>query len=550
MYENSSSPVSARQQQEAEIIRRMSAARSSAFNVVAPYSLEAQQQHVSKDIDGGYGANPFLGSFGLLSTSWLVWSLQQQQQQQQQQSQQNGTAANSPNPFFYPFGAGHPLLPSAAFLRASLASANRPTEPASQVSPASEVQANSKCRSMAPQQPAPETPLNLSTKPKAKGIWSPASLCEEEQSRRTTTSIGKMATAPTATTTTAASSPDRCDSPHKATSPDSPPPSGRRSSEAEDTSPYHYRTTSASNNATARFARGPTAAALFRPFDPFYNMRLPGHGAMGGSWKTADDHHQIHHHQYHQEPQHSPQDSRQSSGGEESVYSDNTKDEDMTAHFCRSCDQSFTSAHALESHVRQNHCDVMMDGSSVSGDGAGHQRVSMGAFPCSRCPKVFEIGASLEQHLATHHASRSFQCKQCGKTFKRSSTLSTHLLIHSDTRPYPCQYCGKRFHQKSDMKKHTYIHTGEKPHKCIVCSKAFSQSSNLITHMRKHTGYKPFACGLCDKAFQRKVDLRRHRDSQHPAMAHLPLPPPLPLNKSERTNVSNVTLSSTATTIA
>lgn len=130
---------------------------------------------------------------------------------------------------------------------------------------------------------------------------------------------------------------------------------------------------------------------------------------MGGSWKTADDHHQIHHHQYHQEPQHSPQDSRQSSGGEESVYSDNTKDEDMTAHFCRSCDQSFTSAHALESHVRQNHCDVMMDGSSVSGDGAGHQRVSMGAFPCSRCPKVFEIGASLEQHLATHHASRSFQ---------------------------------------------------------------------------------------------------------------------------------------------
>lgn len=238
----------------------------------------------------------------------------------------------------------------------------------------------SKCRSVVPQQQqlAPETPLNLSTKPKAKGIWSPASLCEEEQSRRT--SLGKV------------SSPDRCDSP---TVPDSP--HRPRSSDADE-SPYQYHrhATSAGSNGSS-FARGPTAAALFRPFDPFYNMRS-GHG-VGNSWKTDD----LHHRQ-----QHSPQDSRQSSGGEESVCSGSIKDEDMTSHFCRICDQSFSSVHALEVHVRQNHCG---DGDSVGGGMGGDGRVSSAAFPCSRCPKVFELGASLEQHLATHHASRSFQVK-------------------------------------------------------------------------------------------------------------------------------------------
>ncbi|XP_042903743.1 zinc finger protein Gfi-1b-like [Parasteatoda tepidariorum] len=170
---------------------------------------------------------------------------------------------------------------------------------------------------------------------------------------------------------------------------------------------------------------------------------------------------------------------------------------------CVKCDKMFSTPHGLEVHARRSH--------------SGKR-----PFACELCNKTFGHEVSLSQHRAIHTAERTFECKQCGKSFKRSSTLSTHLLIHSDTRPYPCQYCGKRFHQKSDMKKHTYIHTGEKPHKCAVCGKAFSQSSNLITHSRKHTGFKPFACDICGRAFQRKVDLRRHKETQHSEIHHIP----------------------------
>lgn len=96
-----------------------------------------------------------------------------------------------------------------------------------------------------------------------------------------------------------------------------------------------------------------------------------------------------------------------------------------------------------------------------------------------------------------------------------------------------------------------FVITGEKPHKCVVCGKAFSQSSNLITHMRKHTGYKPFQCGLCEKAFQRKVDLRRHREGQHPsapALDYRSLQVPPSVSSNFRNNNSSSTTTTTTTT--
>ena len=119
--------------------------------------------------------------------------------------------------------------------------------------------------------------------------------------------------------------------------------------------------------------------ALFRPFDPFYMS----------SWKaeslvtSSEQQHQQH--QQHQQRHHLVHDTSRNSE-EMSVYSD--------------CSANSNN----EMDVRQNLCKDVVNG--VPGvDGVP----GANTYPCSRCPKVFEHVTSLEQHLAAHHASRSFQ---------------------------------------------------------------------------------------------------------------------------------------------
>jgi len=226
-------------------------------------------------------------------------------------------------------------------------------------------------------------PLNLSTKPsgggssggsshgKSKGIWSPASLCEEEEQSRRRHHNSKPVI-------NSSSSPERCDG-DDSSPPDSP--TGRP----------------LGNSSSSIFVRSP--AALFRPFDPAFYLRSKSGGDSGGggssSWK-AEDHHQA-----------SGQLELHRQISEES-FSDSAvsvKDEDPPAHYCRGCDQAFPTHHALQSHVRQNHCGTRggVHGGDIGINGG------TGAYPCPRCPKVFEVSTNLEQHLASHHAARSFQ---------------------------------------------------------------------------------------------------------------------------------------------
>ena len=248
---------------------------------------------------------------------------------------------------------------------------------------------------------APETPLNLSTKPKSKGIWSPASLCEEEQQQRSKRS------------------PERSDS----SSPDS--------SHNEHHPVYHHHQAAAAAAAMMMHQRNvgvggvganPAAAVsnLFRPFDPFTYVQQ----RSGALWRPSA----IIESSSSSKAPVSPPDSSvggrcHNQSGEESVACSFSSEEDVKidvssekdhhhhlvnppAHYCRGCDQSFSTHHGLQMHVRQNHCAPNPRDQSVA---AGASSNGSGPFPCPRCPKVFEIGASLDQHLASHHAARSFQ---------------------------------------------------------------------------------------------------------------------------------------------
>ncbi|XP_059215508.1 zinc finger protein with KRAB and SCAN domains 8-like [Centropristis striata] len=91
-------------------------------------------------------------------------------------------------------------------------------------------------------------------------------------------------------------------------------------------------------------------------------------------------------------------------------------------------------------------------------------------------------------------------CHVCGECFNKDSDLIRHVdKIHLSVKAFKCSECDKLFACRGHLDTHLRIHTGEKPHKCSFCGKSFTQRSNLNVHMRMHTGEKPYFCNSCGK---------------------------------------------------
>lgn len=84
--------------------------------------------------------------------------------------------------------------------------------------------------------------------------------------------------------------------------------------------------------------------------------------------------------------------------------------------------------------------------------------------------------STLNKHIITLFAERSFECTTCDKKFAREIYLKSHQRIHG-SRNYLCLMCPKTFFDEGALKNHLNIHAGVRKFACPTCNKTFAQST-------------------------------------------------------------------------
>ena len=208
---------------------------------------------------------------------------------------------------------------------------------------------------------------------------------------------------------------------------------------------------------------------------------------------------------------------------------------------CALCQESFSTAPTLVSHVQNKHVPVkysdaknedansiieydmrkrledrsMTDNNEqIEADSRIHQKINrqiekQPIFSCTKCDKTYSANSTLQKHFMTHE-EKKYSCESCKKMFSYPHTLKAHERIHTGEKPYACRFCDNKFRQQNHRQAHETTHTGDMPYTCRFCDRKFPQNENRKQHERRHTGEKPYACGLCDMKFAVK-----HKREQH-----------------------------------
>ena len=146
---------------------------------------------------------------------------------------------------------------------------------------------------------------------------------------------------------------------------------------------------------------------------------------------------------------------------------------------------------------------------------------SVQSLVCTYCEQGFSSAIALGSHLKTHAGEKPYMCVQCGKRFTRASTMKIHSVVHSGKSPYQCGVCGEAFNRRDSCKSHMWKHTGVKPFACNQCTAKFTDKRSLKRHTILHLGIeKFFTCEVCGRSFPRFYALQQHKTKVHARMLH------------------------------
>ncbi|OXA50661.1 fez family zinc finger protein 1 [Folsomia candida] len=75
-------------------------------------------------------------------------------------------------------------------------------------------------------------------------------------------------------------------------------------------------------------------------------------------------------------------------------------------------------------------------------------------FPCPYCGKCFHQKSDMKKHTYIHTGEKPHKCQLCGKAFSQSSNLITHSRKHTGFKPFSCGLCSRAFQRKVDLRRH------------------------------------------------------------------------------------------------
>ncbi|XP_075168097.1 transcription factor grauzone-like [Haematobia irritans] len=230
-----------------------------------------------------------------------------------------------------------------------------------------------------------------------------------------------------------------------------------------------------------------------------------------------------------------------SNAGRKSYYQPKTNrlehDKFLQEHYkitCNKCQLPFDTFPLLCKHYSKEHnergfvtcCEMKFFDRSLLVDHINFH-LNPEYFKCKECGKVLTQRRCLWAHMKLHE-EKKFCCDICDKKFVQKSKLERHKLTHlpQQEKKFPCKECGKFFGNEYVLTQHQrVVHLNIYAKVCEICGQTMPDSNSFKRHMEKHdsvseikssTPTTTVKCDECGLILAGPLNLKRHRDLQHP----------------------------------